>query len=274
MGGPLCDVPPGGQIQEERRIVVEFEEMLDQKAAQQASEGKTIRPYDKARAPKQFDTRAILADLKVLQEKATDLVNQANAVEIKTQKEKEEAVTISGKLNELAKAVENKCRNFVAPYQKVINAVNGPRKTITEAAKKAKKIVNQKIFQFKKQEEIDRAKQQKIIDEQSKVLEKKLKAQADELEIEAPKVTPIKAPKASKIERSFSGASVYTRASWKCEIVDADKVPMALLDKDGKERFRLCLPSQKLLNQAVKMGERNIPGCRIWQDETPVTRSG
>lgn len=253
---------------------MEFEEMLDQKIAQQAPGAKGVAPYTKQGAAKQFDTRAILADLKTMQRKATDLVNQANALEIKTQKEKEEAVTISGKLNELAKAVENKCSNFIAPYRKVINAINGPKKTITEGAKKAKKIVNQKIFQFKKQEEIDQARQQKLIDEASKKLQEDLKDQADELEIEAPKVTPIKAPKASKIERSFSGASVYTRGSWKCKIVDPDKVPFALLDKDGKERFRLCLPSQKLLNQAVKMGERNIPGCEIIYDETPVTRSG
>ena len=69
---------------------MEFEEMLDQKAAQQASGAKTVKPYTKQGVAKQFDTRAILADLKTMQRQAADLVNQANALEIKTQKEKED----------------------------------------------------------------------------------------------------------------------------------------------------------------------------------------
>jgi len=253
---------------------MEFEDILKMEAAKEVNGKKEVTPYKAPAISRGFDTRAVMADLNSLELKCTGLINEANALEITTASEKMEATNLSGDLQELSKQVKNKCESFLEPFKKITSAINGPKKRIIEAATTAKNIVNQKIIQYKKQEEINQARQQKIIDEQTAQLQKKLKAQAKELNIEAPKVAPIKAPKPVTIIRGDSGASVYTRKGWKCEIVEPEKVPFALKDKDGNEKFRLCLPSMKLLNQAVKMGERDIPGCRIYKDETPVTRTG
>jgi len=209
-----------------------------------------------------FDTRAVIADLKVLEIKCARLITEANALEINTAEEKLEAANLSGGLQELSKQVKTKCENFLEPLKKITSAINGPKKRIMEAATTAKKIVNQKIFQYKKQEEINQARQQKIIDEQTAQLQEKLKVQAKELKMEAPKVAAIKAPKPVTVIRGDTGASVYTRSGWKVAIITPEDV----------ER-KYCLPSQKLLNQAVKMGVRKLAGCRVYKDETPVTRS-
>lgn len=251
---------------------MEFEEMLELEASKEDSKGAVVTTYNKERGL-MGRAKPILADLTRLEQKATDLVGQATAIEILSPGEKDEAITLSGELQTLSKDVEKKCNDFVTPFRKVINAINGPKKKITEATKRAKSILNQKIFNYKKQEEIDQAKQQKIIDEGVAKVQEQLKAQAKKLGIEAPKVTAIKAPKPKSIIRGSSGATLYSRGTWKCDIVDPDKVPMALLDENGKERFRLCIPSQTLLNKAVKMGERNIPGCKIYKKETGVTRA-
>jgi len=253
---------------------MDFEEMLVQEAAREASDTKEVATHAMTPAPRKFDTRAVMADLKVMETKCASLVNEANALEIKTKEQNMEAVNISGKLQELTKQVKKKCEDFLAPHKKVTSTINGPKNRIVEVAKRAKDIVNQKIVQYGKQEKIDQAKQQKVIDKATEELQESLNKQADELGIEAPKVAAIKAAKPVKIQRGDSGASVYTMGRWKCEIVDPDKVPFCLKDKDGKETFRLCLPSTKLLNQAVKMGVRNIDGCRIYKDEKPVTRTG
>jgi len=252
---------------------MEFEEMLEMEAVKETADTKEVVKVEPA-GLRQFDTRAVMADLKVMENKCTSLVNEANAFKIKTGQENSEAVNISGKLQEVSKQVKKKCEDFLEPYKKVTSSINGPKKRIMEAATTAKNIVNQKIFQFKKQEELNQAKQQKIIDQATEDLQESLKKQAKPLGIEAPTVAAIKAPKPSRVIRGDSGASVYTRSGWKCEIVDSEKVPFCLKDKDGKETFRLCLPSKSLLNQAVKMGVRSIDGCRIFKDETPVTRTG
>ena len=245
-----------------RDVSMDFEQILSQEAAREASSAKEVVNYAKPPLPKQFDTRAVLADLEALEAKCTGLINEANALEIKTKTENMEAVNISGKLQEITKQVKKKCEDFLAPYKKVTSAINGPKKRITDTATRAKSIINQKIFQFKKQEEIEQAKQQKLIDDASKKLQESLNEQAKEIGIEAPQVAPIQAPKPVKVLRGDTGASVYSRKTWKCEIVEP-----------GLVIREYCLPSQTLLNQAVKMGVRKTPGCRIYQDETPVTRS-
>jgi len=258
---------------------MDFEKLLEMQKQNEDQGTKAVTerfpsvPHEMPTGLAKFDTRAVMADLKALESKGTALINEAEALIIKTPEQNMEAVNISGKLQELTKQVKKICEDRLAPHKKLIAEVNGPKKRITEAADKAKSIINQKIFQFGKQEVIDQAKQQKVIDEATEKLQESLKEQAKELGIKAPTVAPIKAPKPVTIFRGDSGASVYTQKKLKCEIVDADKVPFALKDKNGEERFRLCLPSQTLLNQAVKMGIREIPGCRIFEDETPVTKS-
>ena len=242
-------------------ISLEFEEILQQEAAREARSAKEVA--SETSVVKQFDTRAVLADLGAMENVCTAVVNEANVLQIKTKEDNREAVNISGKLQELAKEVAKKCTDFLAPYKKVTSSINGPKKRITDAATRAKSIVNQKTFQFKKQEEIEQAKQQKLIDEASVKLQESLNKQAEEIGIEAPQVAPIQAPKPVTVLRGDSGASVYTRKVWKCEITDPTEVPRMY-----------CVPSQTLLNQAVKMGNRLINGCRIYEDETPVTRTG
>lgn len=250
---------------------MEFEDLLKMEAAKETATRFPAMPKsddlnwtkEVSKTSKQFDTRAVMADLKAMELKCDKLVSEANALMITTSTEKLDATNISGLLQELAKKVKKKCEDFLEPYKKVTSAINGPKKRITEAATKAKNIVNQKIIQQKRQEEIDQAKQQKLIDEQTAQLQEKLKAQAKELNIEVPKVAPIRAPKPVTIVRGDSGASVYTRSGWKVAIITPEDV----------ER-EYCLPSMKLLNQAVKMGKRKLAGCRVYKDETPVTRTG
>jgi hypothetical protein len=241
---------------------IDFEQMLEQESAREARSVKEVVTNTNKSVARQFDARAVLADLGTMENVCNALVNEANALEIKSKAQNMEAVNISGKLQELSKEVAKKCTDFLAPYKRVTSSINGPKKRITDAATQAKSIVNQKIFQYKKQEEIEQAKQQKLINDASEKLQKSLNKQAEEIGIAAPKIAPIKAPKPVTILRGSSGASVHKRGGWKCEIVEPDLVMR-----------EYCLPSQMLLNQAVKMGVRKTPGCKIYEDETPVTRS-
>ena len=248
-----------------------FEEMLKAEASKPATNtaDKPDAPalYE-AKPPGKFDTRGILADLTAMEGQSNQLVNEAEALEVKTEADNSEAVAISGKLQKLSKAVEGKAKEFTEPYREVVSQVNGKKKTILDRIKRSKDILNQKIWQFKKRLELEKAKQQKKIEEATKKLQKDLDEDAKKSGVKAPKVAPIKAPEPAKNLRGKDGSTVYSRKDWVCDIVDSDKIPMFV------NKHRLCLPSQKLLNQAVKMGERSIPGCNIYEKEVPITRSG
>jgi len=240
---------------------MDFEKILQMEALKETVATKEVVRKEPT-ALRGFDTRAVMADLSAMEVKCTALINEAEALVIKTPEQNMEAVNISGDLQELTKNVKKKCEDFLEPYKRVTSAINGPKKRIIDAATSAKSIVNQKIVQYGKQAEIDMAKQQKVIDEATEKLQASLKEQAKELGIKAPTVAPIKAPKPVTILRGDSGASVYTQSRWKVEIVNPELVAR-----------EYCVPSITLLNQAVKMGKRDLAGCRVYKDEKPVTRS-
>ena len=245
---------------------MDFEEILKREADKEKGErfpGIEKETQIIPRSAIKFDTRGFMANLKAMEINCKKLISEANALVIDTAEEKIEAANLSGELQELGKKVKKQCEDFLEPFKSVSTAINGVKKRIIDAATMAKNIVNQKIFQYKKQEEINQAKQQQIINEQAKDLQEKLRVQANKLKIEVPKVAAIKAPKPVTVIRGDSGASVYSRKGWKCDIITPEDV-----DRE------YCLPSQKLLNQAVKMGKRKLAGCRIYKDETPVTRTG
>ena len=245
---------------------MEFEKILESQAAKEKAEmfpGVEKETRIVARSAMKFDTRGVMANLKALETNCDKLISEANGLVIDTAEEKMEAANLSGDLQELGKKVKKQCEDFLEPYKKVSTAINGVKKRIIDAATSAKNIVMHKIMQYKKQEELNQAKQQQIINEQAKDLQEKLRVQATELKIEVPKVAPIKAPKPVTVIHGDSGASIYSRKAWKCQIITPEDV-----------NREYCLPSQKLLNEAVKMGVRKTPGCRIYQAETPVTRTG
>lgn len=81
---------------------------------------------------------------------------------------------------------------------------------------------------------------------------KKAEEEAKKKEIEAPTVTAPVIPVNENVVRTETGSSAHQSKRWVCEITDASLVPR-----------EFCEPVMKLLNDAVKMGIREIPGCII-----------
>jgi hypothetical protein len=62
-------------------------------------------------------------------------------------------------------------------------------------------------------------------------------------------------PKQDNVVRTATGVAAHTAKKWKGEIVDPALVPA-----------KYCTPDQKLIDQAVKEGVRNIPGVNIFEE--------
>jgi hypothetical protein len=66
-------------------------------------------------------------------------------------------------------------------------------------------------------------------------------------------------PKSSAV--GFTGATSTGRTVWKYEITDADKVPR-----------EFCEPAAGKINRAVQSGTREIPGVRIYSQDSVMIR--
>lgn len=138
-------------------------------------------------------------------------------------------------------------------------------KKVNDTEKQVKEWFAPMVRQAKSTYDTIRAKQKEVVeplgeakrhlrDTMSGFLEAR-KRDAEKIATEAPEGAIVPAAQEPKSD------AVYTRKTWAFEIVDEKKVP--------KDYWAI---DEKALRAAVKAGEREIPGVRIYQKETVVPK--
>lgn len=174
-----------------------------------------------------------------------------SSIEVKDDKSNEEIVMVGTNGNKLLKAIDGREKEILTP----VKAFQAKMKKYKDRLKALVQSAKQKTGQYQYHVELERRKQQEAIRKANEELQKKLDAEAKKSGIEAPKVEPVTLPKEDKVVRTEDGSTSHLRRPWKGRIVDPDKVP-----------HQYCEPSQIKINQAVKMGIREIPGVEIKQE--------
>lgn len=171
------------------------------------------------------------------------------------------AIDGAGTTKGLIKAIDGKKAEQTGPYREFINKVNNAAKFFTEPLKSIANEFSRKSGDYQYQLDLARKKQEKAIEEANRKLQEELDKQAKKDGIEAPVVTPVKVPKPETVIHTAGGHSQHLRKQWMGEIEDGEKVPR-----------EYCVPDQKLINQAVRMGVRSIEGIKIFEKVSAVHR--
>jgi hypothetical protein len=229
------------------------------------------------------------------------VITDAMAVTVTDDESLKMAVSLGGNAKKLAKALEavekevtQEARDFVSSVQ---GFCDGYTERLISNSKKSNNgcveaILKKRIGDYQYTVELERREQERKAQEATEALRKRLQAEADEAnrkardeamrkaqeeaearkateaeieaarkqaeeeakahEIQAPEVIAPVIPKQETITRTESGSSSYPVKRWVCTIVNPAEVPR-----------NYCEPSKQLLDNAVKMGSRDIPGCRI-----------
>jgi hypothetical protein len=143
---------------------------------------------------------------------------------------------------------EEAARKAAAELQAKLDAeaAEANRKAKEEAARKA--------------EEEARAK--KASEAEIAAAKKAAEDEAAKHEITAPQLPDMVIPKQETVTRTETGTSSYQVKTWKCYVQSPDLVPR-----------EYCVPDGRLLNQAVKQGIREIPGCSIVEENSTRFRT-
>lgn len=162
---------------------------------------------------------------------------------IKAQEEKAAADRAARELQEkLNREAEEKNRK----------AQEEARKAAEEEAERKRKLAEEEAERMAS-EEAAREHLRKTEEENKAAIEKAVQAEAKNA-IVAPTVAAAVVPEADTLIKTEMGTSSYGKEPWVCEIEDETLIPR-----------EYCLPSQALLNKAVREGVRKIPGCNIRQ---------
>ena len=241
-------------------------------------------------------------------ERVDNMVSDAASIEITDEGSLKFAVALGGEAKKIAKAIEAKRKEVTAEASDFVDAVNGFCKIFTEKlVANTKKtngdaievVLKNKITNYQSKLELERRKQEELARKAAAEFQAKLDAEAAEAnrkareeaerkaeeearakkasdaeieaarkaaaeeaakhEVQAPQVPGIIIPKQETVTRTETGTSSHQVKSWKCFVERPELVPR-----------EYCAPDGRLLNNAVKMGIRDIPGCKI--EEVSETR--
>jgi len=212
------------------------------------------------------------------------------------------AVALGGEAKKIVKAIDARKKDVTADASEYVKSVNGFCKIFTDKLSLVETTLKQKITAYQIKVELDRRKQEEAARKAAAELQAKLDAEAAEAnrkareeaarkaeeeaiaknaseaeiaaakkaaedeaakhEITAPQLPDMVIPKQETVTRTETGTSSYQVKTWKCYVQSPDLVPR-----------EYCVPDGRLLNQAVKQGIREIPGCSIVEENSTRFRT-
>jgi len=192
-------------------------------------------------------------------EKVEKMVTDAQAIEITDDDRLKFAVALGGEAKKIIKAIDTKKKDVTAEASDFVKSVSGFCKLFTDKLSNVEDMLKKKISGYQTKVELERRKQEEIARKAKEKLQQQINKEAEQAGVEAPQVPAPVIPKQETITRTETGTSSYQVKRLVCTIIDPALVPR-----------EFCEPSQKLLNDAVKQGLREIAGCTI--EEVSETR--
>jgi len=188
-----------------------------------------------------------------LHEQSLKLEHYATALVIASDDDVKGATNDLSIISGLKKAIEEKRKEYTQPINEHLKAVNEAFKTFTEPLDRADRITRDKVLAYRQEQERRRQETEEIARMEREAAERKAALTGEP--IVAPEVVeiPPEAPDRYRAEMGTLGKATI----WKWEVVDFPLLP---------DRFKM--ENATLIGKVVRAGEREIPGVRIWAEET------
>lgn len=151
------------------------------------------------------------------------------------------------------KGMEAKRKEYVKPLQEHVKEVNEAFKMLMEPIEIADRTTRGKILTFQQEQE-------RIRREQEEINRKRMEAAEAEMRLKGELSEPVNlvevAPEPAKRVSTEMGTSGVATI-WKFEVIDFSLLP---------DRFKM--ENATLIGKVVRAGEREIPGVKIWSEDT------
>lgn len=203
-------------------------------------------------APEKLSLEVIKPSFALFVEQIRVLDFDAGAIVVKDSASVELAVTMGGQAKKVEKLIEEKRKEAIREPSEFVKSVNGFCKQFTEKLSSVQGILKKKIGDYQYRVEIERRQAEAAAQQAARDLQIKLDTEAKEKGVTAPTVVTPVIPEQKTTVRTETGTTSYQVKRWVAQIMDATLVPR-----------EYCEPSQRLIDQAVKMGIRDIPGVQI-----------
>ncbi len=160
----------------------------------------------------------------------------------------------------LTKAVNEKKKEYTDPINTHLKTIREAFDLIAKPLTEADQIIRRKIMVYRSLQDAHRLEVERINRLRIEAAEAEAKLSGTG-EISQPvNLIPEAPPPVKKV--STEAGSLGTMIIWKFEVIDFAKLP---------DRFKI--ENATLIGKVVRAGEREIPGVRIWQEETLTVKA-
>jgi len=198
-------------------------------------------------------------EIQSIVKQSDDFKSSAVAIQVADEGSQKEAVDCLGLAKNIVKTIDERRKYYTDPLGKIVKAINQSAKNIKQPFEDSMDYIKKEMVSYQyKVEELKRK-----ADEQAR---KKI-----EKAVENNK--PIPVTKTVDVETNIKteDTSLHFRDNWKAEVSDFK----SFVEFCVKENMlNLLKVNDSALNQYAKVvkNSRAVPGCRVFNDRTPVTR--
>ena len=204
-----------------------------------------------------FDLAPVRARLEPYRIQIEEMASQAQAHKVTDDVTLRAAVEMGNQAKTLGKSIDLARKSILEEPEKYVKAVRSLAKSFTDNLGFVEANLKEKIGRYQYQRQMEERKRQEEARKAAEELQARLDAEAKKANVEPVKVAAPVVPAAPRVTRTEAG-SAHIRTKWEGAVVDPSKVPR-----------EYCEPSQRLINEAVKAGVREIPGVVV--EEKPIT---
>lgn len=231
----------------------EFDFMAVMKKPVEVTEPQVVKANDPDQACRIL-RRMYMPEIERMKKMAAEMV-------ITDEKSNDTAITMAGQVKKLAAVIDKKRKEVISDAYEFTKTINTFTKVFSTALEEISGKLNRDMKGYLLQVRMKQAEDQRKADAEAAKVQAEFNARAARNQVAAPVVTAAVIP-TQQVFRSETGASVHLRKQWKWEVTEQMDIPRTYLVVDVVA-----------VNKAVSAGIRDIPGFRIFEQETAVVRA-
>ena len=212
-----------------------------------------LAPLDSNRACAEFIT--FVEEMNVIKKLATSIA-------VADDESLKESTRIAVQAKRMLKDIKALEDQIISPAKRFVSSVTGYCKNFTQPLNEIVSDMRVKQSRYEADLELEWRKREEEARKARETLQKELDKKAKKAGVESVTVPEIVIPKPDNIVRTDDGGASYKKRTWRGEIIDGNLVPR-----------EYCTPDARKINEAIRLGVREIPGVEIKEVITPVFRT-
>ncbi len=193
-----------------------------------------------------------------LTKEVNEIVAHVESMEVASPEDMEKAADVLKYIKTKINAIEENRKELVQPLNEHVKMINARFKAYTTPLSSAETIMKGKVSSYIEAERKKQKEEQARLEELRAAEIKKAEDEGKK-DWEMPPPVVASKPDAGKAQGGFG--AIHTRDYWTYEVEDISKVPFAFITVDDA-----------VVREAIKEGRRDIPGLRIFNKPSVVSR--